>query len=331
MNSFDSPWLCSAARRALAILACCLPSLGALAADNPPPVTLTIFAAGTLAHPFKEVDEAFMREHPNVTIQAQFGGSVKMAKQVTELHQQADIVAAADFSVIPKYLFTAPDGKHYTDWYVGFATNAITFVYTPKSKYAGEISPKNWYELLARPGVEIGRSNPDTDPSGYQTVQMLHLAEGYYRRPGLADAILANAPKTNMRDTETTLIAALQSGQIDYLAIYRSDARQHHFQYLDLPPQIDLGDARYSGDYAKVTVTTANGALISKPIVYAVTVPDNAPQRELALKYMAFLLGKVGQQAMADNGFGSLGPAYASDMGKVPAQLKPLVVAWPKQ
>ena len=331
MNSFDSPWLRPAARRALAVLACCLPSLGALAAGDAKPVTLTIFGAGTLAHPFKEIDAAFVREYPNVTIQDQYGGSVKMVKQVSELHQQADIVATADFSVIPKYLFNAPDGKRYTDWYVGFATNAVTFVYTPKSKYAGEISAKNWYQLLAKPGVEIGRSNPDTDPSGYQTVQMLHLAEGYYRAPGLADAILANAPKTNMRDTETALIAALQSGQIDYLAIYRSDARQHHFQYLDLPSQIDLADARYSADYAKASVTTANGTLTGKPIVYAVTIPDNAPNREWALKYVEFLLGKTGQQTMTENGFGSLGPAYASDLQKVPARLKPLVVAWPKQ
>ncbi len=319
------------ARRVLPLLACALTSLAAVAASGPQPVTLTIFSAGTLANPFKQIDAAFMREHPNVTIQAQFGGSVKMVKQVTELHQQADVVAVADFSMIPKYLFAAQDGRHYTDWYVGFATNAITFVYTPRSMGAGEISPKNWYAILARPGVEIGRSNPDTDPSGYQTVQMLHLAGRYYRHPGLADAVLAHAPRTNMRDTETELIAALQSGQIDYLAIYRSDARQHHFKYLDLPPQINLGDARYSADYAKASVTTANGTLAAKPIVYAVTIPDNAPHRAWALKYMEFLLGKTGQKTMIANGFGSLGPAYASDMHKVPAQLRSLVVAWPER
>jgi molybdate/tungstate transport system substrate-binding protein len=329
MRHIESTFLRLAVRRVLTLLACALPPIVAAAASNAPQVTLTIFSAGTLANPFRQIDAAFMREHPNVTIQAQFGGSVKMAKQVTELHQQADIVAAADYSVIPKYLFTAQDGRHYTDWYVGFATNAITFVYTPRSKYASEISPKNWYSILAKPGVEIGRSNPDTDPSGYQTVQMLHLAERYYRHPGLADAVLANAPRTNMRDTETTLIAALQSGQIDYLAIYRSDARQHHFKYLKLPPQIDLGDARYSANYAKTTITTANGALTAKPIVYAATIPDNAPHRAWALKYMEFLLGKTGQKTMVANGFGSLGPAYASDMHKVPAQLKHLLVAWP--
>lgn len=316
-------------RALVASVALVLPLPGVAAAS--PQVTLTIFGAGTLANPFRKIGEAFMREHPNVTIQAQFGGSVKMVKQVTELHQPADIVAVADYSVIPKYLFAGPGRKQYTDWYVGFATNAITFVYTAKSKSADRISPQNWYQILAQRGVQIGRSNPDTDPSGYQTLQMLNLAERYYKQPGLAKAILANAPKTNMRDTETELIAALESGQIDYLAIYRSDARQHHFKYLDLPPEISLGDARFAPYYAKTSVKTANGMLEAKPIVYAVTIPENAPQRQWALQYMRFLLGPAGRKAMAAAGFGSIGPAYASDAGKVPAELKSVVVQWPQR
>ena len=50
--------------------------------------------------------------------------------------------------------------------------------------------PSNWYKVLTRSGVDIGRSNPDTDPSGYQTVQMLSLAEKYYNDPGLEEGVL---------------------------------------------------------------------------------------------------------------------------------------------
>ncbi|MDE3089403.1 MAG: tungstate ABC transporter substrate-binding protein WtpA [Chloroflexota bacterium] len=315
----------------LIVAACATAPATAPSTPAAPKITLTIFGAGTLAAPFKQVDDAFMQEYPNVTIQAQFGGSVKMVKQVTDLHQVADVVAVADYNVIPKYLFGAGGATAYTTWYAGFATNAITFVYTDKSKFASEITPQNWFEMLARPGVQIGRSNPDTDPSGYQTVQMLNLAEKYYSQPGLAAAILANAPRTNMRDTETELIAALQSGQIDYLAIYLSDARQHGFKYLQLPPQIDLSDAKYSAVYAQASVQTANGALTGAPIVYAVTRPNNAAQPDWALKYLQFLLGADGQSVMKDNGFGTLAPAYANDVAKVPADLKSLVTAWPSQ
>ena len=320
-----------AVRSALMAATLVLPIHVSVAAADPPPVTLTVFGAGTLAHPFKQIDDAFMREHPNVTIQAQFGGSVKMVKQVTELHQLADVVAVADYNVIPKYLFSAPDGTKYTDWYVGFTTNAITFVYTGKSRFADRISPQNWYQLLAQHGVQIGRSNPDTDPSGYQTLQMLSLAQRYYKKPGLAAAILANAPKTNMRDTETGLIAALESGQIDYLAIYRSDARQHQFKFLALPPEIDLSDAKFAPFYAQTSVQTANGTLTANPIVYALTIPSNAPYREWAIKYVQFLLGPEGQKAMAASGFGPINPAIANDVDKLPPGLKSMVTAWPKR
>src|SRR5579864_4435249 len=176
-DAMNFPYRSPAACRALAIVALVVLSIPASFAADEAKVTLTIFAAGTLAAPFRQIDDAFMRKHPNVTIEAQFGGSVKMVKQVTELHRQADVVATADYSVIPKYLFAAQSGKAHADWYAGFATNAVTFVYTDRSQFADRISAQNWYHILARPGVQIGRSNPDTDPSGYQTVQMLDLAE----------------------------------------------------------------------------------------------------------------------------------------------------------
>ena len=270
----------------------------ALAAEPANPVTLSFFAAGTLAVPFKTLDAAFEKENPDVVVQAQFGGSVMMARKITDLHQNADVIAVADYNVIPKYLFGGAGKTAYADWYAGFAQNAITFVYTDKSKFAADVTPNNWYEVLSRPGVEIGRSNPDTDPSGYQTLVMLGLAETFYKSPGLQAKVLANAPRANMRDTETELIAALQLGQIDFLAIYRSDALQHHLKYLDLPAAINLSDPADAPAYAKATAHTKNGDLAGKPIVYAITIPHNADHPDVAQKFVAFLLGPQGARSL---------------------------------
>ena len=298
----------------------------AMAAPTGAPGTLTIFAAGTLAVPFKQISTLFQNKYPNTTVQAQFGGSVKMAKQITDLHQDADILAVADYNVIPKYLFGNPP---YASWYASIARNAITFVYTDKSKYAGEVNSNNWYKVLARPGVEIGRSNPDTDPSGYETVQMLNLAEKYYKLPGLGQSILANAPPTNMRDTETSLISALQLGQIDYLAIYRSDALQHHLKFIDLPAEINLSDPADAAAYKDGIAHTKNGDLAGTPIVYAITVINRAQNAEAAVNYVALLLGQQGQAVMKEAGFGVFNPAYAIHPEAMPAQLRTLVQPWP--
>ncbi|MGD0641048.1 MAG: extracellular solute-binding protein [Roseiarcus sp.] len=304
---------------------------GAASASAQAPATLTIFGAGTLAAPFKQIDEAFEKQNPGVVVEAQFGGSVMMARKIADLHQNADVIAVADYSVIPKYLFGGDGKTAYADWYAGFAQNAITFVYTDKSKFAKEISPQNWYQYLAKPDVQIGRSNPDTDPSGYQTLQMLALAETRYQSPGLEAKVLANAPQANMRDTETELIAALQLGQIDYLAIYRSDALQHHLSFLDLPAEINLSDPADAATYAKVVAHTKNGDVAGKPIVYAVAVPRNADHPDWAQKFVAFLLSPAGQEIMASNGFGAVNPAYAVGVDAMPQSLRALVKPWPRQ
>jgi len=301
-------------------------SMAVFGAQAAEPTVLTIFAAGTLAVPFKEVSAIFEKQNPNVTVQAQFGGSVMMAKKIVDLHQDADLLAVADYNVIPKYMFGHPP---HAAWYAGFARNAITFVYTDKSKYAGEINAQNWYKILARKGVEIGRSNPDTDPSGYQTVQMLNLAEKFYGDAGLEQRVLANAPLTNMRDTETSLISALQLGQIDYLAIYRSDALQHHLKFIDLPGKINLSDPAQATYYQQGIVHTKNGDLAGKPIVYAVTMVNGSTNAGVAEKYVALLLGPQGQAVMKNNGFGEFNPAFAVHVEAMPAGLKKLVEPWP--
>ena len=293
--------------------------------------TLTVFAAGTLGKTFTTLARGFEKLHPGVTVQPQFGGSVKMVKQVTVLHQPADVVAVADYSVISKYMLKGDEGgKPTADWSIGFLGNAITFIYTPKSKGAKEINANNWWKILSEPGVQIGRSNPDTDPSGYQTLQMLDLASRYYKQPRLEAKVLANSPLSNMRDTETDLISALQLGQIDYLAIYRSDAVQHHMKSINLPPQINLSDPKFDADYAKATAKTKNGELAGRPILYAVTIPTTAPHPKLAQEFIAYLLGPEGQKVIAANGFIPLKQPYAMHRDKVPSELRKMTVNWPQ-
>jgi molybdate/tungstate transport system substrate-binding protein len=74
------------------------------------------------------------------------------------------VVGVADFRVIPKFLFGEQEKTGYTDGCAGFATNAITFDYASMNKYASGITSKNSYKILSRPGLQIGRSNPDTVP-----------------------------------------------------------------------------------------------------------------------------------------------------------------------
>jgi molybdate/tungstate transport system substrate-binding protein len=288
--------------------------------------TLDVFGAGTLDTPFTAEIQAFEKQNPGVTVHSQFGASADMIHDVTQLGQPDDVLGTADYSLIPK-LMSSPARPH-AAWYLGFVSNQITFAYTSHSKGASQLTPANWYKVLAEPGVRIGRSNPAADPSGYQILQMLQLAQAYYHDPGIAAAVLKNSPDSSVAETETSLLAALQSGQIDYLAIYRSNALEDHLKYIALPTQINLSDSALAPAYAKVTINAGSlGNLTAKPIIYGLTIPSNAPDPALAQKFISFVLSPQGQAIMRSNGFAVISPALAS--GTAPASLQPLTTQWP--
>ena len=132
--------------------------------------------------------------------------------------------------------------------------------------------------------------------------------------------MLANAPLANMRDTETSLISALQLGQIDYLAIYRSDALQHHLKFIDLPAKIDLSDPAHAAVYRQGVAHTKNGDLAGTPIVYAITIGRRQQACAAGARNMwRLLLGPEGQAVMQQNGFGVFDPAYAVNVDAMPA------------
>jgi molybdate/tungstate transport system substrate-binding protein len=286
---------------------------------------LTVLGAGTLATPFAAEIAAFRKANPGVTVHSRFGASGDMVKSVTQLHQPADVLGVADYSLIPKLMLPG-----HASWYVGFVSNQITFAYTGHSKGASGLTSSNWYKVLSRPGVHIGRSNPAADPSGYQTLQMLRLANGYYHQPNLSASVLRNSPDASVAETETSLISALQSGQIDYLAIYKSTAQEQHLKYIKLPTRINLSDPSMAAAYGKVSIHAGSlGTLTAKPIIYAMTVPTGAADAALARKFIRFVIGPTGQAIMRKNGFEVFSPALAQPSAKVPASIKPLTKPWP--
>ena len=329
--------LAAAAGLVLALTAACTstssgPASGGPASTAASPAgahgTLIVFGAGTLSTPFTAELAAFKQHNPGVTIHSQFGASADDVRDVTQLGQPDDVLGVADYSLIPK-LMSDPSKPH-ASWYVGFVSNQITFAYTSHSKGASQLTPSNWYKVLAEPGVHIGRSNPAADPSGYQILQMLQLAQSYYKDPSLSASVLKNSPDSSVAETETSLLAALQSGQIDYLAIYRSDALEEHLKYIALPSQINLSDPAMAAAYAKVTINGGSlGMLTAKPIIYGLTVPSSAPDAALGQKFVRFVLSPQGQAIMRSNGFVVISPALASSQDKVPASLRSLTVQWP--
>ncbi|ASJ00763.1 tungstate ABC transporter substrate-binding protein WtpA [Thermococcus gorgonarius] len=308
--------------------------------------TLIIFHAGSLSIPFQQLEKEFQnyaKENLNVEVvfQDEASGSVKAVRKVTDLHREADIVATADYTLIPQMLVS-----NYTDFYVLFATNEIVIAFTDKSKYADEMKahPEKWYEILARPGVTFGFSDPNQDPCGYRSVMVMKLADLYYEKPIFETLVEKNTNiyangthiytpkeielKTNkvvIRPKETDLTGLVESGSLDYFFIYKSVAEQHNLSYIALPDEINLKDFNKANYYGQVTITlgSTGKTIEAKPIVYGVTVLKDAPHRDLAIEFLKFLLGENGQRVFKENHQDFLNPPVA--FGNVPDGIKDLV------
>jgi len=259
---------------------------------------LVVFDAGSLAVPLRAALDTFAaRAH--VTIEQENAGSLETARKLTELHRIPDIIALADFEVFPRLLM-----PRYVTQYAQFARNRMVIAYTPRSKFAPEITAANWPDVLLHPGVETGRADPSRDPNGYRTLLALQLAESFYRRPGLEAKLLAAIPARNVRPDEVALVALVQAGEFDYIWSYESIAQAAKLSFLQLPPEIDLGDpamaARYAGVSVRVAGNTPRDSLTfrGEPIVYGIAVPVDAPHKALAERFLSWLLSPDGARVL---------------------------------
>jgi molybdate/tungstate transport system substrate-binding protein len=272
-----------------------------------------IFHAGSLTVPFAEVEKRFEALHPEIDVLREAGGSTKMARMISELGKPADIMASADYTVIDKGLIPA-----HADWNILFASNQLVLCYTDQSRFADEVSADNWYEILARPGVVWGHSDPNLDPCGYRALMVLQLTEKFHNQPGLYERLIANRPEANVRPKSVELVSLLKTGHMDYAWEYLSVAKQHGLKYVALDDHINLGNYKFDNFYAlaKVKVTgKAPGTWITRTgqsCTYGLTLIKTAPNRDGAVLFLEYLLDpEQGLKILEEMGQPAISPSQA--------------------
>lgn len=335
----------------LSVLVILLAALYIVSFPGSKKTTLTVFHAGSLSIPLQEAEKEFEASHPGVDVQLEAAGSVNTIQKVTELNKSCDVLASADYSLIKSMMMD----EGYADWYIQFAVNRMVIAYTNQSTGHEGINDTNWYSVMQNKDAKFGFSSPNDDPCGYRAMMVTVLASDYYGNPHLFQDLIGNhtditvqkngTASTAMvpaddslnpdehimiRPKETDLMAALEANEIDYLFIYQSVATQHAssgVRFLSLPPQIDLSDTDYAQNYSTVNVQKANGDISTgKPIVYGITIPKNAENRELAAEFVALLIGEEGHKILEDAGQPPIVPAAASSIAALPEALRGQVV-----
>jgi len=325
---------------------------------------LVVFAAGSLIQPFADIEKAFEAENPDIDVQCEFHGSIQVMRHVTDIHEKIDVVATADYNLIPMLMEAATDpesGKPYSDWYIRFATNRLGIAYTEKSRYASEINAQNWVEILLRPDVRLGLADPRFDAAGYRSLMVFKLGEQIYQKPGLffdmfygafkfpvktseenghivihIPEVLETRPASRivMRGGSIQLNALLEAGEIDYAFEYESVINQLGFKMVALPDRLNLGSPEQADFYSQITALLDFQRFASvKPefrggqIGYGITIPTNAPHPNEAVRFLAFLFGAEGAQILQADHHPLLNPLKAHQYDRLPNELKLLVIS----
>ena len=287
------------------------------------PNYLTIFHAGSLSVPLQKIGEEFSHKHPRIRIAFESSGSVDAVRKITDLNKSCDVLAVADWILIPKMMYD----KH-ASWVIIFASNEMVIAYTDKSKYSNEINSTNWYKILSRDDVTIGRSDPNCDPCGYRALMVFQLASIYYSDSSI-NTTLWEHENTIVKPKSVELLALLESGQLDYAFEYKSVAVQHHLKYVELPDEINLSNWTLRDYYAQINVTISKGdekvVIKGAPILYGVTIPSNAKHPSDAIKFIKFMLSKDGRNIIEECGQNPIYRVYTDDPARVPPELKEFV------
>jgi molybdate/tungstate transport system substrate-binding protein len=323
-----------------------------------------VFAAGSLIIPFAELEQVFEARYPNIDVQAEYHGSIQVMRHVTELHEEIDVVATADATLIPMLMYASglPEtGQPYADWHIRFASNRLALAYTSDSQYADEINLENWPEVLARPDVKLGLSDPRFDAAGYRTLMAFSLMENALGRYDLFGPVFDGQftfPVTIFRDEDLTtitvpeiletrkdahivlrggsimLIALLETGDLDYAFEYESVIRQHGLEMLPLPETVSLGAMDFEHAYQAVQVDLDFKRFASvapqfrgERIGYGITIPVNAPHPEEAAMFIAFLHSPEGRVIMEENYHPMFDSCLADGREEMPVSLQDLCLS----
>ncbi len=251
---------------------------------------VNVLYAGSLVNLItKQVGPAFQAAS-GYSVTGKGAGSTALVTDIKGKVDKGDVFISAS----PKATATLMGAKNgsWVSWYVSYASSKVVLGYNPKSKFASDIKSKPWYEAITEPGLRLGFTDPATDPKGKLVAQGLSDTAKSRNLPALT------AIENDKGDVfpEETLVARLQSGQLDAGFFYTAEATAASI------PTVSL-----AGEDLKAT--------------YTVSTLAGAPNEAGAEAFVAYLLGPSGQAFLKQDGFDLISPPKVTGSG-VPATVQ---------
>lgn len=216
-------------------------------------------------------------------------GSVAAVRLVEERHRSPDVIVSAESRLVVDRLL-----PEFADSCTEFVSNELVVAVRDGVELGG------WEEAFFDTSFAVGISDPDLDPLGYRAVMMLQLAEQYTGDPGFG----AVRDELLVFGQETELVASLDTGQLDAGVVYRNMAVGHGLDFVELPPEVNLGDPAHADLYADASFESDRGEVFrGRPIVYGASVLRDASNPSGGREFLEFVTEGEGVTLLRDEGF----------------------------
>ncbi len=195
---------------------------------------------------------------------------------------------------------------------VPVASTAMVLAWSPHSRFHKDFEAADagahWFDILEKPGLRFGRTDPRTDPQGRNVLFAFDLAQRYYHKPDLIRRVLGTPVNPAQIFPEPSLLSRIDSGAVDATIGYESAVKSLKLPFLALPRQINLSDPSMVAEwYSRAAVTLRvkghRQTLHTQPLVFYACVPRNARNPEAGRAFVSLLQSRKGQELFARYGY----------------------------
>ena len=264
---------------------------------------LILYSADSFVIEARALESAFTNSTGIMMAPPKSGGSLLLASEIAQGNPVSVFISLSHGAVTAAHL-----GNESSGWAIAFASDQMTLAYSNATlqNSAGDAvvaacnsavaanttaAWNNCFTMLTSGSVKVGTGNPNADPSGYRGWIVLEAAGQAYANDSsfYGDRLISNNGNVTAASA-ADLIAPLQTGQIQFLWIYKSSAIAHKLNYLQLPGQVNLGDSKYSSVYSKFSYQLATGVETGGVIRLWITVPADSTDTADSLQFVAFIV-----------------------------------------
>lgn len=232
--------------------------------------------------------DGFQKLNPEVRIILQKGAGPAQVQKLYDGNDTADILILSDDRLARPSMQTL-----YQSTPTDFMSDEIAIIAGKNAKYFDELTLRYWNTYLLRPDVKVGIPDASQSYAAVRVPMVWKLAETWVHQMSLYESLTA---KLKSAEPQSSIISALQSGNLDYAFDYATQGKQNGLRVFRLFKYYNLGDPSLANFYKSAVIENDEKKLIyGEPIIYSIGCIKKSKNQETAQAFVDYVAGDKGR------------------------------------